>query len=271
MKKERNVGLVREHRSQRGYVLLFLLLTMALIAIAAAIVAPKIAFQIKRDREEELIHRGVQYSRAIRNYAKKTGRYPATLEQLLDTGGVRFIRKLYKDPITGGDFRLLHQGDVISLTAPPLNPASNENGGNSDSTGEAASGDANAAATQGVSGASPAGATGPSSATGLTSAAASAFPATLGFNAGNSAFAQGSNNGNSSQIGVIFGVASKSKARSIREFDHKNHYNDWLFFYDPTRDRGAEIKGPTSLSAFPLPQGSAAPNPASSEQVQQQQ
>ncbi|HEY3973255.1 MAG TPA: hypothetical protein VGM18_09645 [Candidatus Sulfotelmatobacter sp.] len=62
---------------------------------------------------------------------------------------------------------------------------------------------------------------------------------------------------------VIFGVASKSKARTIREFDHKNHYKDWLFFYDPTRDRGMEIKGPTSLSPVALlPSGAGTSNPA---------
>ena len=48
--------------------------------------------------------------------------------------------------------------------------------------------------------------------------------------------------------GVIIGVASVSKKKSIREFDHKNHYDQWLFFYDPTYDRGFPIKGPTSMS-----------------------
>ena len=37
--------------------------------------------------------------------------------------------------------------------------------------------------------------------------------------------------------GPIVGVASTSKAKSIREFNHKNHYNDWQFIYDPTMDR----------------------------------
>lgn len=53
---------------------------------------------------------------------------------------------------------------------------------------------------------------------------------------------------------LIFGVASKSKKQSIREFDHKNHYKDWLFFYDPKYDRGQEIKGPTSLTPLAGPQ-----------------
>ena len=67
---------------------------------------------MKRDREEEMIHRGVQYSRAIRRYVKKTGRYPTRLEELENTNNIRFLRKRYKDPITGKDFKLLHVGEV---------------------------------------------------------------------------------------------------------------------------------------------------------------
>ena len=40
------------------------------------------------------------------------------------------------------------------------------------------------------------------------------------------------------------GVASISKAQSIREFNHKNHYDKWQFIYDPTMDRGGLITTP---------------------------
>ena len=59
-----------------------------------------------------MIHRGTQYSRAIRRYVKKTGRYPSRLEELENTNNIRFLRKRYKDPITGKDFKLLHVGEV---------------------------------------------------------------------------------------------------------------------------------------------------------------
>src|SRR4029077_18404536 len=61
---------------------------------------------------EEMIHRGVQYSRAIRAYYKKFGRYPASMENLENTNQMRFLRKRYKDPITGKDFKLLHFGEA---------------------------------------------------------------------------------------------------------------------------------------------------------------
>ena len=92
--------------------LLMMMLFVTLMAIAAAAVAPSLIFNIQRDREQELIHRGVQYSRAIRNYVKKFGKYPTRLEDLENTNNLRFLRKRYKDPITGKDFRLLHTGDV---------------------------------------------------------------------------------------------------------------------------------------------------------------
>ena len=99
-------------RSERGYILITIILFVSLIAIAAVIMAPVIAFQVKRDREEELIHRGVQYSRAMKHFVKKFGRYPMGLEELENTNQVRFLRRRYKDPITGKDFKILHMGDV---------------------------------------------------------------------------------------------------------------------------------------------------------------
>src|SRR6516164_8038264 len=100
------------HSAQRGYVLLTLLLMMAVMGIVAATIVTSLKFDIQRDREEEMIHRGVQYSRAIRAYYKKFGRYPATIENLENTNQMRFLRKRYKDPMTGKDFKLLHFGDV---------------------------------------------------------------------------------------------------------------------------------------------------------------
>ena len=98
--------------AERGYILITLILFVALIAISLAALAPEISRQVKRDREEEMIHRGVQYSRAIKHYVKKFGRYPTRIEELENTNNLRFLRKRYKDPITGKDFKILHMGDV---------------------------------------------------------------------------------------------------------------------------------------------------------------
>jgi type II secretory pathway pseudopilin PulG len=104
--------------SESGYILLLLLLMIATIIFAAAVIVPSITFEIKRDREEEMIHRGAQYARAIRTYYRKYQRYPTKIEDLESTNNLRFLRKRYKDPITGQDFKLLHFGDVkLSLGA----------------------------------------------------------------------------------------------------------------------------------------------------------
>ena len=52
---------VRSHSRQSGYVLLALMLTMTLILVALAMEAPRIGQQIKRGKEEELVHRGKDY------------------------------------------------------------------------------------------------------------------------------------------------------------------------------------------------------------------
>ena len=99
-------------RRERGYILLTLMLFVAILAIGAMAWIEKVDFQIKRDHEEELIHRGVQYSRAVRRYFKKFGRYPTRIEELESSNNIRFLRKRYTDPITGKDFKPLHLTDV---------------------------------------------------------------------------------------------------------------------------------------------------------------
>src|SRR5579864_8462317 len=106
-------------RQEKGYILIVLLLFVALLSIGFLAAVRKMDFQVKRDREEEMIHRGVQYSRAVRRYFKKFGRYPTHIEDLESSNNIRFMRKRYKDPMnrdpkTGKerDFKILHLQDV---------------------------------------------------------------------------------------------------------------------------------------------------------------
>jgi type II secretory pathway pseudopilin PulG len=267
---------VHSRRSERGYILLMLMLFVTLLVIAAGALAPGIAFRVRRDREEEMIHRGVQYSRAIRRYVKKTGRYPSRLEDLENTNNVRFLRKRYKDPITGKDFKLLHVGEV-QLTAAPGIAGASPIGNN-----PAAAAGALMGAASGMMG-------------GAVAQAAAATPAApaatdAGENSGqdaNQANAASSDQskqdtsqpgggigGNqlSSAVfggGPIVGVASTSKTQSIREFNHKNHYNQWQFIYDPSMDRSNALittpAQPALQVAAPLQQqNSSGPNSSGS-------
>ena len=269
--------------------MLTLLLAMALLAIFAAAIVPSITFNIKRDREEEMIHRGVQYSRAIRAYYKKFGRYPTKIEDLESSNNQRFLRKRYKDPLNCknskcADFKLLHFGDVqMSLSGlggasipgaspigtngglnggPAAGPSSSGGlgqssafggnsgfGGNSNSsfgqnpqaaggvstgsdTSQPGSQTTAVGTTSGTSGGTPDGTSAPQSGTNNP--------------AGPGNGTSGSNQLGSGQIigGPIIGVASISKDKTIREFNHKNKYKDWAFVYDPAQDQGRLITTP---------------------------
>ncbi len=218
-------------QNQKGYVLLTLLLFMALLIIAAGTAASSLAFTIRRDREEELIHRGVQYTRAIREFTRKTGRFPVRLEELDSTEGRRFLRKHYKDPITGQDFKLVHMADV-------------QLGGVNQIPGAKAVSDATSADTS-------------------NNPAAPQQPDQSGSETvnQNQSPAQGASRPNLQTTGtpstqqpisggLIVGVVSASKEKTIREFNRKNHYNQWRFYYDTAFDRNYLINAPTERSFF---------------------
>lgn len=96
--------------------LLAVLFLMAIMVLTALAVAPALIHQAKRDREQEMIHRGTEYARAIKKYYKKFGRYPANLEQLDNTNNIRFLRRRFKDPLSkDGQWRLLRYGDIQML------------------------------------------------------------------------------------------------------------------------------------------------------------
>jgi len=96
-----------KHKRDDGFSLaaLIFFLTAASILMAAAV--PAYQTQAQRDREEELIFRGGEYTRAIQKYQRKFGIYPPSIDALVETNGLRFVRRPYKDPITGKDFRLI--------------------------------------------------------------------------------------------------------------------------------------------------------------------
>ena len=105
---------VRPHPRESGYVLLALMLTMTLILVALSIEAPRIGQQIKREKEEELVHRGKDYATAVKRFVHKNGgRYPVSIEQLENTNHIRFLRKKYVDPMTGdSDWKMVHVGEA---------------------------------------------------------------------------------------------------------------------------------------------------------------
>lgn len=240
---------------------------MALMAIAAATIVSSVTFEIRRDKEEEMVHRGVQYERAIRAYYRKFNRYPAKIEDLESTNQMRFLRKRYKDPLTGKDFKLLHYGEAKmsmnalggagiagassigqngTLTSPGGLGQTSPLGGNSAmGPGTNSAFGQNAQATQQTgptTDTSQAGSQGSTDTTSSSSSSSSTF--------GSAGFGANGATGGDKLAGANFGgmpivgVASLSKDTSIREFDKKKKYNEWQFVYDPTFDRGQLITTP---------------------------
>lgn len=96
---------------ESGFALLLVFAMAAIIAITMYVALPRIAFESERDKEQLLISRGEQYSRAIQLYVRKTKRFPGKIEDLENTNGIRFLRKQYVDPMTGkSEWRIIHAG-----------------------------------------------------------------------------------------------------------------------------------------------------------------
>jgi len=85
--------------SQAGYNLVMLMVLLTLLSIAIAISLPAWSGVIRRDKEEELIFRGLQYAEAIRLFNQRFQRPPIRLEELIEVEP-RSIRRLWKDPMT---------------------------------------------------------------------------------------------------------------------------------------------------------------------------
>ena len=240
---------------ERGYVLIVMMLFLTLLAIGLTAVAPSLAQRVRREREIELIHRGRQYARAMRLYYRKFGRYPVRLEELDNTNNIRFLRKRYKDPITGdGEWRLLHYGEAhfTQPNANPVMPGATTPGGSAVGPGSPSSPFANTFSS------SPAGSPQPGQAN-PTQSQPGATPGQTGTTPGQTSPAQ-SGTGDPSQSqsgqpgtpvsqissqpgggptfggGPVVGVSSKSKKQSIKVLNQKDHYNDWEFVYDPRLD-----------------------------------
>jgi len=120
----KHTGTVRRaERGEEGYLLLGLVVMVFLLLLVMAVAAPRVAKQLKRDREVESEHRALQYVRAIQLFYGRNHRYPNSVDELLgkQQGGMsfggsnltqRFLRQEYKDPLTGGEYRLIHYGEA---------------------------------------------------------------------------------------------------------------------------------------------------------------
>src|SRR4029077_362346 len=96
-------------RPQRdaGYAMAGIIIGIAVMAIVMTAAMPVWKHQAQREKEEELVFRGEQYVHAIGLFQRKyANAFPPSSALLVET---KFLRKKYKDPITGDDFAPLTQ------------------------------------------------------------------------------------------------------------------------------------------------------------------
>ncbi len=99
----------RRRQNEGGYALLLVLALAAAVAVKLYIEMPRVAFEHQRDKEGLLVERGEEFIRAIKLYYRKNQKWPQNLEELEKTQETRYLRKRYKDPMTGEDeWRLVH-------------------------------------------------------------------------------------------------------------------------------------------------------------------
>src|SRR5581483_10464819 len=232
----------RQSGRQDGYVLLAILFALTLLVIALGAAAPRAAKAIQRQKEAELIRRGEQYALAIRRFYRKFGRYPSDLDQLEQTNNIRFLRRKYVDPITGkDDWQPIQFGQARSptgffgekiTTTGGMSPSGSGLGPSTIGTGLGVSGD-NWSSTSTAS-------TGHTNSDQSSSAGKSTSPTATSSGgptgtAGNP-LSTDQLTGKTFGGGAIVGVSIPSQKESMKEFQQKNHYNEWQFVYDPTMD-----------------------------------
>ncbi len=105
-----------------GYTFPMMLIIVAAMAFGAMRLDLAQSYRLKRDKEAELLFRGLAYKRAIKTFFSKNQRYPRQLKELADdrdSSKYRFIRQLYKDPMTGGDFKLIlgSEGAIMGVVS----------------------------------------------------------------------------------------------------------------------------------------------------------
>lgn len=103
-----------KRRGRGGYTLVALLVGMTVASILIASVLPLASAQAQREKEAELIFRGLQYAEGIRVFRRRFGRYPTSLKELVEAKP-RSVRKLWKDPMTKDGV-----WGIVSLEGTPL-------------------------------------------------------------------------------------------------------------------------------------------------------
>jgi len=213
-------------QGEKGYALLLVLFFMALLALGTVALAPQVLTQNQREKEEEMIWRGKQYSRGVKLYFQKTRHFPYSIDDLTTPKmGIRFMRRAYKDPMNtvDGSWRLIYIGaggqPIGSLKTTVIGTPSNP-------FGSPVSGQNASATVLDTNSVSPDGS--------ATSPEPKSAPPT-----------DDSANFYGVAGNAVIGVGSKVDRKSLRVYDKAKNYRQFEFTWLP----GQDVNGPTTLGA----------------------
>ena len=241
--------------------MLMVIFLMAALLLAMSVAVPKVTRDIQRDREVETMERGEQYIRAIRLYYRTFSAYPPSVDALVKTNNIRFLRKKYVDPTTGkAEWKAIQFGQnkvptVMGFFGQPMVGSTlagiGSSGGN---TIAGASAMGSSFMNSGSSASDSTSATGAASSSSDNSASAStgsaSGSATSAASSSSSIF--GSTTSTTSGTGLtgqtfggagIIGFSPTSARQSILVYKKKNHYNEWEFVYDPASEKTVIVGG----------------------------
>jgi type II secretory pathway pseudopilin PulG len=204
-----------------------LLVTLSIMTIMMSVALPIYSTMAKRERETELVFRGQQYARAVSLFQRKYGNaLPPNVDVLIDQ---KFLRKKYKDPITGDDFEVVGPGSPALANA--LNAAPELGQPQGGRQGQQLGGRQG----QQPQGQQP---------QGRGRGALSSFGMNQQSAFGTQAAAPGQ------APGGVLGVMSKSTETSLRLYNGHDKYNEWVFVATQMSvaagrgGRGGEAGGP---------------------------
>ena len=180
-----------------------LLVAMAVMLTLMTVAMPVWRQQQKREKEEELLFRLKQYAHALVLYQRRLpGAAPATVDDLVKQ---RFLRRKYKDPMTGKDFAVLRVGQVSPGMTSPMPGVNPPAPGTSTRPGQS-SGPTSGSNTGSQTGSRP-------------GSGMSSNPRPGGMS--------GTGTDTGTQVGAVRGVVSTSTESSLRVWKGRTRYDQW--------------------------------------------
>jgi hypothetical protein len=264
----------KAQNKQGGYALLLVVFLLALVVVGTMSVSLRVLTEGRREKEQEMIWRGKQYTRGIKLYYRKLGRFPTSMDDLVKPkiGNLRFMRQAYKDPMNkeDGSWRLIYvgpAGNLIGSLKPPqggiqMPVAGGQAGGATGSSFGSFGSQPTPAPAGGIAapGAAPGTPGAPGTGTAATGTGAQGTDTT-----GAGTDSQPVPTGDLPTVvgGNIIGIGSKINHSSLIVYEKAHNYRLFEFIWDPSKDLGITAT-PGTPPGTPTGTGAPGQNPINS-------